>query len=81
MASVLRQAIESMATSEDDWAAGRATLNHPGQGAVVRPYAGMSNADRLSTLTDDFRSAADEDRWGDKLDAFLSRAVAARVAR
>ena len=48
---------------------------------MVRPYTGMSNADRLSTLTDDFRSAADEDRWGDKLDAFLSRAVAARVAR
>ena len=70
-----------MATSEDDWAAARATLNHPGQGAVIRPYAGMSNADWLSTLTDDFRSAADEDRCGDKLDAFLSRAVAARVAR
>ena len=48
---------------------------------MVRLYAGMSNADRLSTLTDDFRSAADEDWWGDKLDAFLSRAVAARVAR
>jgi hypothetical protein len=42
---------------------------------VVRPYEGLSNAETLAELTNRFGTAADQERWGDKLDAFLSTAV------
>jgi len=41
---------------------------------------GLSNADRMDDLTDAFRAAADEEDWGGKLEAFLSKAVAAAAS-
>ena len=37
---------------------------------VGRPYAGLSNAAQLRELTTQYWAAAEEDNWGDKLDAF-----------
>lgn len=46
---------------------------------VVRPYQDLPDAQRLVELTGRYHLAAGEDRWGDKLAAFLSRAIVATV--
>jgi Domain of unknown function (DUF4375) len=81
MASVVMRAAESVAAASGEWAARHDELNRAGEDAVVRPYGGLSNAKHLSELTDQYWAAADEERWGDKLDTFLTRAVAAEAYR
>jgi hypothetical protein len=57
-------------------------MNRQPEYSVVRPYVGLSNADQLAELTDEYWAAADEEGWwGDQLDAFLSRAVEAEARR
>jgi hypothetical protein len=74
MADVLRRARHSVDAVSEQWAAQRAVLSVPH--AVVRPYEGLPNVEELVELTDLYWAAADEEDWGDKLDAFLSTAVA-----
>ena len=81
MASVVLRAAESVAATSGEWAGRHDELNRGREDAVVRPYVGLSNAEQLSELTDQYWAAADEEHWGDRLDAFLSRAVAAEAHR
>lgn len=46
---------------------------------VGAPYQDLPDAERLVELTDRYQLAADEDQWGDKLDAFLRRAILAQA--
>jgi Domain of unknown function (DUF4375) len=81
MASVVMRAAESVAAASSDWADRREELIQGTQHAVARPYVGLSSAEILSELTDEYWAAADEERWGDKLEAFLSRTVPAEAHR
>jgi hypothetical protein len=82
MADVVMRAAESVTTASEEWAARRDEMNRQPEHSVVRPYVGLSNADQLAELTDQYGAAADEDGWwGDKLDVFLSRAVEAEARR
>jgi hypothetical protein len=80
MASVVMQAVALVAATSDEWAARRDELGREKEYAVARPYVGLSNAEELSELTDQYWAAADEESWGDKLHAFLSRAVEAKAS-
>lgn len=80
MASVVMQAVALVAATSDEWAARRDGLGREEEYAVARPYVGLSNAEELSELTDQYWAAADEESWGDKLHAFLSRAVEAKAS-
>lgn len=46
-----------------------------------KPYVGLSNAGRLEELTVQHWTIADEEKLGDKLDAFLSKAVEVEARR
>jgi Domain of unknown function (DUF4375) len=75
MAAALRRAIESMSAVEEEWAAQRARMSQFGEYAVVRPYLGLSNAELLDQLTDEYWTAADDDEWGGRLEAFVVQTV------
>lgn len=81
MAGVVREAVESVAGVGGEWAALRDQMSQQPEYAVVRPYVGLSNAERLEELTAQYWTVADEENWGDKLDAFLSKAVEAEARR
>ena len=71
MAGVVREARASM--GDERAATGDVEF------AVVHPYAGLSNADVLERLTDEYWEAADADDWGEKLDAYLVGAMRERA--
>lgn len=75
MADVVAEAAASYEHAFAEWAARRAGLDALGEFAVVKPYAGLSNADDLVRLTDQYWQAADDEDWGSKLDAYLSEQV------
>ncbi|GAB3835378.1 DUF4375 domain-containing protein [Dactylosporangium cerinum] len=82
MADVVMRAAESVTAAGQEWAVRHDELNRLPEGSVVRPYAGLSNAGHLAELTDQYWAAAEEETWwGDRLDAFLSRAVEAEARR
>jgi hypothetical protein len=81
MAGALDTAIESMAAAEGEWVRRREELDALPVYSVVTPYVGLSNARRLSDLTDEYWTAADEDDWGERLEAFVVRAVQRQVSR
>jgi Domain of unknown function (DUF4375) len=75
MADVVARAATSYQRASAEWAERRAEVDAAGEFAVLTPYAGLSNADELSRLTDQYWQAASADDWGDKLDAYLSKQV------
>ena len=80
MADVLMRAAESVTATSEEWAARRDEINRQPEYSVLRPYIGLSNADQLVGLTNEYWAAAEEKGWwGDKLDAFLCRAVEAEA--
>ncbi len=79
MADVLLHARQSVDAASEQWAARHEVLSRPY--AVVRPYKGLSDAEALVELTDRYWAAADEEDWGDKLDALLSTTVELEARR
>jgi len=75
MADVVAEAAASYEHAFAEWAARRAELDALGEFAVVKPYAGLSNADDLIRLTDQYWQAAEDEDWGSRLDAYLSEQV------
>lgn len=75
MADVVAEAAASYEPASAEWAARRAELGALGEFAVVKPYAGLPNADDLDRLTDRYWQAADDDDWGSRLDAYLHQQV------
>ena len=75
MADVVAQAAASYEHASAEWAARRAETDAAGEFAVVKPYAGLSNADELDRLTGQYWQAATDDDWGCKLDAYLREQV------
>src|SRR5207342_862819 len=77
MAEVLGQAAEEASGARLDRSrlTGRATRST----ASCGPIRTCRTAQRLVQLTGRYHLAAGEDRWGDKLAAFLSRAIVATV--
>jgi uncharacterized protein DUF4375 len=75
MADVVAEAAASCERASAEWAARRAEVDAAGEFAVVKPYAGLSNARDLDRLTGQYWRAADEDDWGARLDAYLSEQV------
>jgi len=71
MADVVAEAAASYERASAEWAARRAEMDAAGEFAVVKPYRGLSNADELSRLTDQYWQAAADDDWGSKLDIYL----------
>src|SRR5215510_3764054 len=71
MADVVAEAAASYERASAEWAARRAEMDAAGEFAVVKPYRGLSNADELSQLTDQYWQAAADDDWGSKLDIYL----------
>jgi hypothetical protein len=76
MADVVARAAASYGRASAGWAARHAELDALGEFAVVKPYAGLPNADDLDQLTDQYRQAADDDDWGSRLDTYLHEQVA-----
>jgi hypothetical protein len=81
MASVVRQAAESVAATSSEWTDRHDEIDDRPAHATRLPYAGLSNADYLGELTEQFWAAANEECWGEKLEAFLSNAVADQAAQ
>nr|BFE60566.1 hypothetical protein GCM10020063_050920 [Dactylosporangium thailandense] len=83
MADVMVLAIASVAAVTGEWADRREGMNGLPEHSVARPDAGLSNAERLAELTDRYWTAAEQEEtwWGDKLDAYLARAVDAEARR
>jgi Domain of unknown function (DUF4375) len=82
MADVVLRAAESVAAVSEEWAARRDEMNREQEYSVLHPYVGLSNADQLSELTEQYWAAAEAEAWwGDQLDAFLSSAVDAEARR
>ncbi|HXT91512.1 MAG TPA: DUF4375 domain-containing protein [Trebonia sp.] len=79
MADVVAQAAASYERATAAWTARHAELAALGEFAVVKPYAGLPNADDLDQLTDQYWQAADDDDWGAKLDTYLHEQVALRT--
>jgi len=75
MADVVAEAAASYEHASAEWAARRAKMDAAGEFAVVKPYAGLSNARDLDRLTDQYWQAADDDHWGSKLDVYLREQV------
>lgn len=75
MADIVAQAAASYEPASAEWAARRAEVDAAGEFAVVKPYAGLSNARDLDRLTDQYWQAADDDDWGSKLDGYLRQQV------
>jgi hypothetical protein len=75
MADVVAEAAASYERASAEWAARRTEVDAAGEFAVVKPYAGLSNARDLDRLTDQYWQAAEDDDWGAKLDAYLSKQV------
>lgn len=75
MADVVAEAAASYEHASAEWAARRAKMDAAGEFAVVKPYAGLSNARDLDQLTDQYWQAADDDDWGSKLDVYLREQV------
>ncbi len=75
MADVVAEAVASYERASAEWAARRAEIDAAGEFAVVTPYTGLSNADDLVRLTDQYWQAATDDDWGSKLDAYLREQV------
>ena len=76
MADVVAEAAASYERASTEWAARRAEMDAVGEFAVVKPYKGLSNADDLARLTDQYwQAATDDDDWGSKLDAYLREQV------
>lgn len=75
MADVVAEAAASHEHALAEWAARRAELDALGEFAVVKPYAGLSNADDLVQLTDQYWQAAHDEDWGSRLEAYLSGQV------
>jgi len=75
MADVVAEAAASYERASAEWAARRTEVDAVGEFAVVKPYAGLSNAPDLDRLTDQYWQAADDDDWGSRLDAYLSEQV------
>lgn len=75
MAAVVAEAAASYDRASAEWAARRTEVDARGEFAVARPYAGLSNADELAQLTDQYWQAAADDDWGIKLDAYLREQV------
>lgn len=80
MAAVVERAAAAVSAGADEWAGRREALAEAaaaGGFAVVRgPYAGLPSADLLDELTRRFWAAADEDDWGDLLEAYVVAAKA-----
>lgn len=75
MADVVAEAAASYERASAEWAARRAEVDAAGEFAVVKPYAGLSDARDLGRLTDQYWQAADDDDWGSRLGAYLSGQV------
>jgi hypothetical protein len=75
MGDVVAEAAASYEHASAEWAARRAKMDAAGEFAVVKPYAGLSNARDLDRLTDQYWQAADDDDWGSKLDLYLRERV------
>lgn len=75
MADTVAQAAANYGRASAEWASRRADLDALGEFAVVKPYAGLSNAHDLAQLTDQYWQAADDDDWGSKLDSYLHEQV------
>lgn len=71
MADVVAEAAASCERASGEWAARRAEMDAAGEWAVVKPYAGLPNADHLVQLTDQYWQAAAADHWGSRLDTYL----------
>ena len=76
MAVVLAEAQRLHSSGAAEWTARQQELSGLGAGVVTRPYADLPGATELDRLTGRFWEAADLDRWGDKLDAYLQEQVA-----
>jgi hypothetical protein len=75
MARVLRRAQHLIGASEADWTARHAEMDAQGEYAIVRPYQGLSGAEQLRALTEEYWTAAEADDWGTKLDRYLRQSV------
>jgi hypothetical protein len=75
MADVVAEAGASYKRASAEWGARRVELDALGEFAVVKPYAGLSNARDLAQLTDQYWQAADDDDWGSRIDDYLSDQV------
>jgi Domain of unknown function (DUF4375) len=75
VAEVVAEAAASYERVSAEWAARRAEMDAAGEFAVVRPYAGLSNASDLARLTGQYWQAAADDDWGSKFDAYLREQV------
>lgn len=71
MGNVVTEAAVSYERASAEWPARRSEMDAAGEFAVVKPYKGLSNADELDRLTDQYWQAAADDDWGSKLDIYL----------
>jgi hypothetical protein len=82
MADTLTRAAELAAAARGEWEARWRQLSQLDPGDVLAsPYAGLPHAEALDELTDEYRVAAEQDEWGEKLESFLARSVRVEVER
>lgn len=71
MASVVQRAADVVAINQADWSRRRNELDALPEFSVVHPYRDLAGADEIAALTDEFWVAAEQEDWGEKLEAYL----------